>query len=145
MGKMETKRKRVVFLCTHNSCRSQMAEGFLRHHGGDRYEVFSAGASPSRVNPMAIKVMGEKGVDITSQRSKSIDEFPGQDFDFIVTTCGNARDQCPVFPGQGEMLHWGLEDPAEARGSREEKLKVFRRVRDELEKLIQSHFLDGPW
>jgi arsenate reductase len=137
-------KKRVLFLCTHNSCRSQMAEGFLRHHGGDRYEVFSAGTFPSRVNPMAIEVMGEKGIDITGQRSKSIDEFLGQDFDFVVTTCDNARDQCPVFPGQVERLHWGLEGPAETQGSREEKLKVFRRVRDELEKLIQSHFLAGP-
>jgi len=120
-----------------------MAEGFLRHHGGDRYEVFSAVTSPSPVNPMAIEVMGENGVDITGQRSNSIDEFLGQDFDLVVTTCDNARDQCPVFPGQAKMLHWGLEDPAGAEGSREEKLKVFRRVRDELEKLIQSHFLAG--
>ena len=121
-----------------------MAEGFLRHHGGDRYEVFSAGTSSSRVNPMAVEVMGEKGVDITGQRSKSIDEFLGQDFDYIVTTCDDARDQCPVFPGQGEMIHWDLVDPSGIEGSREEKLKTFRRVRDELEKLIQSHFLAGP-
>ena len=141
---MKGRKKRVIFVCSHNSCRSQMAEGLLRHYRGERYEIFSAGTSPSRIHPMAIEVMGEKGVDITGQRSKSIDEFLGLGFDFIVTTCDDARDQCPVFPGQGKRLHWDLEDPAEAEGSREEKLEVFRRVRDELEKLIQSHFLADP-
>ena len=138
---MEKKKKRVLFLCTHNSCRSQMAEGLLRHHGGKQFEVFSAGTSPSRVHPMAVEVMEEQGIDLTGQRSKSIDEFLGQDFDLIVTTCDDARETCPVFPGQAEMLHWGLEDPAGAEGSREEKLKVFRRGRDELEKLIRYHLL----
>lgn len=121
-----------------------MAEGFLRHHGGKRFEVFSAGTSPSRVHPTAVEVMAERGIDLTGQRSKSVDETLGQGFDYIVTTCDDARDQCPVFPGQGETLHWGLEDPAGAGGSREKKLKVFRKVRDELEKLIQSHFLADP-
>ena len=138
---MEKKKKRVLFLCTHNSCRSQMAEGLLRRHGGKQFEVFSAGTSPSRVHPMAVEVMEEQGIDLTGQRSKSIDEFLGQCFDLIVTTCDHARETCPVFPGQPEMLHWGLEDPAGAEGSREEKLKVFRRVRDELEKLIRYHLL----
>jgi arsenate reductase len=138
---MERRRKRVLFLCTHNSCRSQMAEGFLRHYGGKRFEVFSAGTSPSRVHPMAIEVMAERRIDLAGQRSKPVDEFLGQAFDFIVTTCDDARDGCPVFPAQGERLHWGLEDPAEAEGSKEEKRKVFRRVRDGLEELIRSHFL----
>jgi arsenate reductase len=138
---MEKKKKRVLFLCTHNACRSQMAEGLLRHHGEKQFEVFSAGTSPSRVHPMAVEVMEEKGIDLTGQRSKSIDEFLGQGFDLIVTTCNEARDRCPVFPDQEERLHWNLEDPAEAEGSREEKLKVFRRVRDELEKLIRYHLL----
>jgi arsenate reductase len=117
-----------------------MAEGLLRYYGGKRFEVFSAGTSPSRVHPMAVEVMGEKGIDITSQRSKSVDEFLGQAFDSIVTTCDDARNRCPLFPGQGKRLHWGLEDPAKIEGSREEKLKVFRRVRDELETLIRSYF-----
>ena len=137
---METRKKRVLFLCTHNSCRSQMAEGLLTYYGGTRFEVFSAGTSPSRVHPMAIEVMEERGIDLKGQRSKSIDDFQGKTFDFIVTTCDDARDRCPVFPGQGKRLHWDLEDPAEAEGSREEKREVFRRVRDELEELIHSHF-----
>ena len=141
---MKGRKKRVIFVCSHNSCRSQMAEGLLRHYGGERYEIFSAGTSPSRIHPMAVEVMGEIGINITGQRSKLVDEFLGQGFDFIVTTCDDARNQCPVFPGQGKRLHWDLEDPAEAEGSREEKLEVFRRVRDEVEKLIQSHFLAGP-
>ncbi len=138
---METRRKRVLFLCTHNSSRSQMAEGLLRYYGGTRFEVFSAGTSPSRVHPMAVEVMEERGIDLKGHRSKSIDAFLGQGFDFIVTTCDDARDRCPVFPGQAERLHWGLEDPAGAGGSREEKREVFRRVREELEELIRSHFL----
>lgn len=118
-----------------------MAQGLLRHYAEDRFEVFSAGTSPSRVHPMTVEVMGERGIDLTGQRSKSIDDFQGQAFDFIVTTCDDARDRCPVFSGQGKRLHWDLEDPAEAEGSREEKLELFRRVRDELTKLIRSHFL----
>jgi len=118
-----------------------MAEGLLRYYGGTRFEVFSAGTSPSRVHPMAVEVMEERGIDLKGHRSKSIDEFLGQGFDFIVTTCDDVRDRCPVFPGQAEMLHWGLEDPAGAEGSREEKREVFRRVREELEELIRSHFL----
>ena len=137
---MKGRKKRVLFLCTHNSCRSQMAEGFLRSHGGKRFEVFSAGTSPSRVHPMAIEVMAERGIDLRGQRSKSVDEFLGQGFDYIVTTCDDARDKCPVFAGSGQRLHWGLVDPATADGSGEERLKVFRRVRDELEELIRSHF-----
>jgi arsenate reductase len=136
-----TKKKRVLFLCTHNSCRSQMAEGLLRHHGGECYEVFSAGTSPSRVHPMAIEVMAERGIDISGQRSKSVEEFTGNGFDFIVTTCDDARDRCPIFPDRGQRFHWGLEDPAEAGGSKEEKKMIFRRVRDELEELIRSRFL----
>ena len=142
-GKMQIKRKRIIFLCNHNSCRSQMAEGLLRYYGGKRFEVFSAGTFPSGVHPMAVEVMAERKIDLTGQRSKSIDVFMGQGFDFIVTTCDDARDSCPVFPGQGKRLHWDLEDPAKAGGSREQKLKVFRRVRDELEKLIRSHFLSN--
>lgn len=117
-----------------------MAEGFLRHHGGKRFEVFSVCTSPSRLHPTAVEVMAERGIDLTVQRSKSVDEFLEQEFDFIVTTCDDARDQCPGFPDLGQQLHWGLADPAAAEGSRGERLKVFRRVRDELEELIRSHF-----
>jgi arsenate reductase len=138
---MEARKKRVLFLCTHNSSRSQMAEGFLRHHGGKRFEVFSAGIIPSRVHPMAVEVMEERRIDITGHRSKSVDEFLGQSFNYIVTTCDDARNGCPVFPGSGKRLHWGLEDPAAAEGSKRERLKVFRRVRDDLEELIRSHLL----
>jgi arsenate reductase len=118
-----------------------MAEGLLRYYGGTRFEVFSAGTSPSRVHPMAVEVMSERGIGLRGQRSKSIDDFQGKAFDFIVTTCDDARDRCPVFQGQGKRLHWDLEDPADTGGSREEKREVFRRVRDELEKLIRSHFV----
>jgi arsenate reductase len=118
-----------------------MAEVLLRYCGEDQFEVFSAGTSPSRVHPMAVEVMAEKGIDLTGQQSKSLDQFLEQGFDFIITTCDDAQNKCPAFPGRGKTLHWGLEDPAAAEGTREEKLKVFRRVRDELEKLIRSHLL----
>lgn len=118
-----------------------MAEGWLKHYGGKQFEVFSAGTSPSSLHPMASEVMAERGIDLSGQRSKSVDEFLGQRFDFIVTTCDDVRDTCPVFSGPGQRLHWGLTDPAAARGSREERRKVFQRVRDELEELIRSHFL----
>jgi len=99
-------KKRVLFLCTGNSCRSQMAEGFLRHMAGDRFEVFSAGVKPAQVNPLAIKVMAEAGIDISKHRSKSVMELIGQQFDYIVTVCDNAKQTCPVFPGKHEKIHW---------------------------------------
>ena len=125
-------KKRVLFLCTGNSCRSQMAEGFLRHMAGDRFEVFSAGIKPTQVNPLAIKVMAEAGIDISKHRSKSAMEFIGQKFDFVVTVCDNAKQTCPIFPGKYEKIHWDLEDPAEAQGTEEERLVFFRRIRDEI-------------
>ena len=125
-------RKKVLFLCTGNSCRSQMAEGFLRRMAGDKFEVFSAGVKPTQVNPLAIKVMAEIGIDISKHRSKSAMEFIGQQFDYVITVCDNAKQTCPVFPGHYEKLHWSLEDPAEAKGSEEERLVVFRRIRDEI-------------
>lgn len=117
-------KKRVLVLCTGNSCRSQMAEGFLRHMGGDKLEVFSAGVKPTQVNPLAIKVMAEVGVDISKHRSKSAMEFIGQQFDYVITVCDNAKQTCPAFPGHYEKLHWSLEDPAEAKGSEEERLPI---------------------
>ena len=125
--------KRVLILCTGNSARSQMAEGLLRRLGGNRFEVFSAGTEPSRVNPLAIEAMNEVGIDVGGHRSKSVDEFRGQEFDYVITVCDRAKEHCPVFPGRTERIHWSFDDPAEAVGERGERLAVFRRVRDEIE------------
>ena len=130
------KKIRVLFLCTGNSCRSQMAEGFLRHLAGDRFEVYSAGVNPTQVNPLSVKVMSEVRIDISQQKSKSVKEFLGQQFDYVITVCDNAKQACPVFPGKCEMIHWNLEDPAEAKGSSEERVKVFRETRDKIKKNI---------
>lgn len=124
--------KRVLFLCTGNSARSQMAEGFLRHMAGDRFEVFSAGVKPTAVNLLVIKVMAEIGIDISKHMSKSVMEFIDQNFDYVVTVCGNAQKTCPVFPGEHEKIHWDLEDPAASEGSEEDKLKVFRKIRNDI-------------
>jgi len=119
---------RVLFVCTGNSARSIMAEALLRQHGGNRFEVFSAGTEPRGVNPLTIRVLEEAGVDASPARSKSVQEYLGQPFDYVITVCDQAREACPVFPGGAESLHWGYEDPAEAAGSEEERLAVFRRV-----------------
>jgi arsenate reductase len=126
-------KKRVLILCTGNSARSQMAEGLVRRMGGDRFEVESAGMEPSHVRPQAIEVMREIGIDISGHRSKSVDEFAGQEFDYVVTVCDNANERCPVFPGKTERIHWSFDDPAEAVGDEAARLAVFRRVRDEIE------------
>jgi arsenate reductase len=128
--------KKVLFLCTGNSARSQMAEGFLKHMAGDRFEVYSAGVKPTAVNPLAIKVMAEIGIDISKHRSKSVMEFIDQSFDYVITVCGNAQKTCPVFPGEHEKIHWDLEDPAAAEDSEADRLPVFRKVRDEIKKNI---------
>lgn len=127
-----SEKKKVLILCTGNSARSQMAEGLLRHDGGDRFEVQSAGVEASFVRPQAIKVMSEIGIDITNHRSKSVDEFLGQEFDYVVTVCDNANERCPVFPGKTQRLHWSFDDPAAATGEEEVILDTFRRVRDEI-------------
>jgi arsenate reductase len=119
---------RVLFVCTGNSARSIMAEALLRHHGGDEFEVHSAGTMPRGVNPLTLRVLADAGIDTSFARSKSVDEYLGQSFDYVVTVCDQARQVCPVFPGVHESLHWGYEDPAEATGSEEERLAVFRRV-----------------
>lgn len=119
---------RVLFVCTGNSARSVMAEALLRHHGGDAFEVHSAGTVPKGINPLTLRVLEEAGIDASFARSKSVDEYLGQSFDYVVTVCDQARQVCPVFPGVHESLHWGYEDPAEATGSGEERLVVFRRV-----------------
>jgi len=127
-----TSRKRVLILCTGNSARSQMAEGLLRHLAGDRFEVASAGGAPAEVRPEAIAVMRELGIDISHQVSKSVDEFLGQDFDYVITVCDNANEQCPIFPSNTKRIHWSFEDPAAAAGDEQARLAVFRRVRDEI-------------
>jgi len=125
-------RKRVLILCTGNSARSQMAEGLLRDIAGDRFEVASAGVAPAQVRREAITVMRELSIDISQHRSKSVDEFANQDFDYVITVCDNANEQCPVFPGNTKRIHWSFIDPAAARGDEESRLRVFREVRDEI-------------
>ena len=125
-------RKRVLILCTGNSARSQMAEGLLRHDAGEQFDVESAGTKPGVVRPEAIAVMRELGIDISGHRSKHVDELKGQHFDVVITVCDNAKESCPVFFGAAKRLHHSFEDPAAAQGSEEERLALFRRVRDEL-------------
>jgi len=127
-----SEKKRVLILCTGNSARSQMAEGLLRHDAGNRFEVASAGLEPGEVRPQAIKAMREAGIDISEHRSKSVDEFSGQEFDYVITVCANANERCPIFPGNTERIHWSFDDPAVAQGDDDRKLAVFRRVRDEI-------------
>ncbi|MGD0007046.1 MAG: arsenate reductase ArsC [Terriglobia bacterium] len=129
---------RVLILCTGNSARSQMAEGLLRHDAGNVYEVFSAGTKPSHVRPEAITVMREVGIDISGHRSKSVDEFAGQDFNYVITVCDNAKQSCPVFPAKTKRIHWSIEDPAAVQGSQGEGLTAFRRVRDELRARLRA-------
>ncbi len=123
---------RVLILCTGNSARSQMAEGLLRHDGGPEYEGFSAGIHPSHVRPEAIQVMREAGIDISTHRSKSVEEFAGQHFDYVITVCDNAKESCPVFPATTKRIHWSLEDPAAVLGSEDQRLAEFRRIRDQI-------------
>lgn len=124
--------QKVLFLCTGNSARSQMAEGLLRQMAGDRFEVFSAGTEPAGLNPLAVRAMSEIGIDISPQRSKSAKEFLGQGFPYVITVCDQANERCPLFPGAIYRLHWSFQDPATAKGSEEERLAVFRRVRDQI-------------
>ena len=123
---------RVLILCTGNSARSQMAEGLLRHLAGDRFEVASAGVSPTQVRSEAITAMREIGIDVSHYRSKSVDEFAGQEFDYVITVCDNANEQCPAFPGNTKRIHWSFDDPAAVQGDETKRLGAFRRVRDEI-------------
>ncbi|MFN8496618.1 MAG: arsenate reductase ArsC [Anaerolineae bacterium] len=134
----EQSRQRVLVLCTGNSARSQMAEGLLRARAGDRFEVHSAGTEPKGLNPLAVRAMAEKGIDISGARSKSASEFLGQPFDYVLTVCDNAKENCPVFPGPAQRIHWSFEDPAAAEGSEDARLAVFRRVRDEIDAKLQE-------
>jgi arsenate reductase len=131
-------KKRVLFLCTGNSCRSQMAEGIVNHYLGDKMLAFSAGTTPTSVNPRAIRSMAEIGIDISGHHSKFMDEFAGQHFDYVITLCDSANEQCPLFFGGVKKMHMGFDDPAAATGSEEEIMLAFRRVRDEIKtKLLQ--------
>jgi arsenate reductase len=129
---------KVLILCTGNSARSQMAEGLLRHDAGDRFEVFSAGTKPGHVRPEAITVMRELGIDLSGHRSKHVDEFAGQTFDYVLTVCDNARESCPVFPAGTRTIHHSFDDPAALQGTEEARLALFRRVRDEIREYLKS-------
>jgi arsenate reductase len=131
-------KKRVLILCTGNSARSQMAEGLLRHDAGDRFRVESAGTKPSTVRSEAIAVMKEVGIDITSHRSKHVDEFEGKGFDYVLTVCDNAKESCPVFFGKATRLHRSFNDPAAVEGTDEKRLGAFRKVRDELRAYLRE-------
>jgi len=128
----------VLFVCTHNSARSQMAEGLLRHLAGDRFEAYSAGTEATRVRPEAISAMAELGADISGQESKTLDRYLGEPFDYVITVCDDANESCPLFPGGGKRLHWSLPDPSRADGTDKERLAVFRAVRDRLRDRVEG-------
>ena len=130
--------KKIIFLCTGNSARSQMAEGLMRNLRGNEFEVYSAGIEPKGIHPLAIKVMKEIGMDISAQRSKLVDEYEKEAFDYIVTLCDHAATNCPSFPGEGENIHQGFPDPAAVEGTEEGKADMFRKVRDELKQFVLS-------
>jgi arsenate reductase (thioredoxin) len=132
--------KKILVLCTGNSARSQMAEGSFRAEGGEGFEIFSAGTKPGSVRPEAIAVMKEIGIDLSGHRSKSVDEFSGQSFDYVVTVCDNARDACPVFPAGTQRIHWSFEDPAAVQGSELERLAAFRRIRDGIHERVRAFY-----
>lgn len=138
---MPTRKTKVLFLCTGNSARSQMAEGYLRHVAPDAFEPLSAGIEPKGLNPLAVEAMSEIGIDISAQKSKDVREFLGQAIPYVVTVCDNAREHCPIFPLTYKYLHWSFEDPAAVTGSHDEKLAVFRRVRDEITHRIDAELV----
>ena len=138
---VDTGKERVLFLCTHNSARSQMAEGLVRHLAGDRFDAHSAGTEATYVRPLAIRAMAELGVDISGQESETLEGYLDQPFDYVVTVCDDANEACPHFPNSGLRLHWSLPDPSGATGTEEDRLKVFRSVRDELRARIEGELL----
>ena len=135
-------KKKILILCTGNSARSQMAEGLLNKLYGNKFEAYSAGTEPSKVNPYAITVMKEIDIDISHHRSKHMKEFYGQDFDIVVTVCDNAKKVCPIFPGAKKMIHHAFTDPATAKGSEEEILTIFRTVRDQISQWIKDDLVN---
>ena len=136
----EPRRRQVLFVCTHNSARSQMAEGFLRAMAGDRFDVKSAGTERTAVHPLAIQVMAERGIDISQHTSKPLVGLMREPWDYVVTVCDDANERCPLFPGRVKRVHWPFEDPSRATGSDVERLETFRRVRDQIERQLQ-HWL----
>jgi arsenate reductase len=135
-------KKRVLFLCTHNSCRSQMAEGLANHFLGDRFQAFSAGTEATQVNPLASRVMLELGIDLSRHRSKTMDEFVGAKFDYVITLCGDANEKCPLFFGGVKREHIGFDDPSRLKGSDNEVLPEYRRVRDEIRQRLTQFLLE---
>jgi len=133
-------KEKILFICTNNSARSQMAEGYLKNAYGAHYEVYSAGTEPTVVNPYAIKVMDEIGIDISKHRSKSLKEFSDMEFDLVITVCGGSDQACPFFPGGKKHIHQGFRDPASVKGDEEEKMMIFREVRDEIISWIDETF-----
>jgi arsenate reductase len=145
-------KQRVLFLCTHNSARSQMAEGLLRHLAGDRFAVYSAGTEATHVRPLAIAAMADLGIDISGQQSKTLERYLGEPFDYVITVCDQANEACPVFPGAKKRLHWSFPDPSRATGSEDAQLRVYREVRDAIARRIARELLspgathlEGQW
>lgn len=136
-------KKKVLLLCTHNSCRSQMAEGIVNHYLGDSFQAFSAGTEATRVNPLAIQILAEIGIDISGHRSKTLDEFTEEKFDHVITLCGSANEQCPLFFGGVKRVHIGFDDPSRTEGTQEEILADFRRVRDEIKDRLLAYLRDS--
>ena len=130
-------KKRVLFLCTHNSARSQMAEGLLRNLAGGKFDVFSAGTEQTKVQPLAIEAMREIGIDIASHTSKTLEAFTGQTFDYVITVCDRANESCPIFPGGTQRIHWSFDDPTAATGSHDDRLRKFQQVRDEIQERLR--------
>ncbi|MCW3125623.1 MAG: arsenate reductase ArsC [Bacteroidetes bacterium] len=130
--------KKILVLCTGNSCRSQIAEGYLKHYAGDRAEVYSAGIEAHGINPRAIAVMREDGIDISAHTSDVMDRYLGVGFDYVITVCDNARERCPYFPSSAQQLHHNFPDPAKAQGTEEEIMQEFRRVRDMIKAYCES-------
>ena len=143
MSESESK-QRVLFLCTHNSARSQMAEGLLRDLGGDRFEPYSAGTEATRVRPLAIRAMAELDIDMSRQESKTLDRYLDQPFDAVITVCDQANEACPVFFGARQRLHWSFPDPSKAQGNEEQQLAVYRQVRDAIRDRIERELLTDP-
>ena len=138
---MVVSKKGILFLCTGNSCRSQMAEGFAKKILSKNLKIFSAGIEPKRIHPMAVKVMQEVGIDISKQESKNISEIPLDKINIVITLCGDAAERCPIFPGKVERIHWEIDDPAKAQGSEEEITQAFRKIRDNIKSHIISYLL----
>ena len=136
-------KKKVLLLCTHNSCRSQMAEGIVNHYLADRFQAYSAGTEATKVNPLAIRVLAEIGIDISGHYSKTLDEFADEKFDHVITLCNSANEQCPIFFGGVRRVHIGFDDPSRTTGTQEEILADFRRVRDEIKVRLIDYLLNN--